>query len=928
MNLFKIFGQILIDNSKANKEIDKTTQQAEKSESKISKAFEKIGQKVTESFKSEKPKEFGESLEKLTGKMSSQQSKLDALKTKYKDLYLTHGKNSEEAKACAKEIEELSNELQKNKEKLQAAEKSADDFDKSLDNVADGSERTEGRLSGVFKKIGAAVLAAFSIGAIVTFGSQLVQLASNAETAFAKVSTLLNTASTDMTAYFDDIKSASSSTGVAFTEFSEAVYQSISASVDQEKAVAFTTDAVKLAKAGFTETTTSVDILTTTMNAYGDAAGTATEISDKLITTQNLGKTTVDELATNMGRVIPTANMYNVGLNTLCASYAEMTKNGIATAESTTYLNSMINELGASGTTAANTIQNKLGMSFAEAMQSGYSLTDILNLLQDEANATGVSLADMFGSQEAAKAAATLQRNASDLDSIIESMANSTGATEEAYEKVTNTFEARTQKLKTQFENIGITVGNAILPVLIKTTDAIEEKMPEIEAMIESFSPLLESMFDSVIPPALQLIETVFPSIVSLLTMLMPYVSQIGSTVLPIAVQLLEMLLPAVLQIIETVLPNLLQLIQPILDLLSPLLDLLQPILNVVVALIEPLVSLLIVQLQPIIELVVYLIEGILPPLTEALTWLADFIESMTPMIEDFASSSMQIWTDFYNQFRFLIDGIVLFISGALNVIMGIVNVFIAVFNGDFESAGQALMQILEGLGNMILGLIEAAFFNVIASIMNGCAGIGEFFNNWGSKISNFFSNLWNNSIETARTKIEFLKNTITNILSSAADLVGGIVERMKGFFDFEFKIPSMKMPHFNINPTGWNLSKLLEGQIPKLGIEWYAKAMDDGMIMNRPTVFGINGNRLMAGGEAGSETVVGTQSLMEMIQTAVDSRLEGYLSRVIDLLIQIVNLIQSGNGDIILPVYIGTEMIDERIIRASELQALRTGGR
>lgn len=78
----------------------------------------------------------------------------------------------------------------------------------------------------------------------------------------------------------------------------------------------------------------------------------ATHVQDVLITTQNLGKTTVDELASNMGKLIPTANGVNIAFDQLGAMYATVTANGVATAEATTYLNSMINELGASGSTA------------------------------------------------------------------------------------------------------------------------------------------------------------------------------------------------------------------------------------------------------------------------------------------------------------------------------------------------------------------------------------------------------------------------------------------------------------------------------------------------------------------------------------------------------------------------------------------------
>ena len=70
---------------------------------------------------------------------------------------------------------------------------------------------------------------------------------------------------------------------------------------------------------------------------------------------------------------------------------------------------------------------------------------------------------------------------------------------------------------------------------------------------------------------------------------------------------------------------------------------------------------------------------------------------------------------------------------------------------------------------------------------------------------------------------------------------------------------------------------------VPHFGIDWYKKAMDDGMIMNQPTIFGYNAksNQFLAGGEAGSETVVGTQSLMDMIRVAVNEENASLLEKL-----------------------------------------------
>lgn len=301
--------------------------------------------------------------------------------------------------------------------------------------------------------------------AVIEFGKQCIVSAAEAESSFAKVNTLL-TDETDTTAYFNSIKKASQETGVSISEFSESVYSAISASVDQAEAVDFTTQALKLAKGGFTDTTTAVDILTTAINAYGLSAADATAISDKLVMTQNLGKTTVAELSGSMGKVIPTARSYNVSLDSLCASYVVMTKNGIATAESTTYLNGMFNELGKSGTTVSNILKEETGQSFSDLMDSGYSLSDVLLILKDYADKSSLSMNDLFSSQEAAKAANVLANNVDDINSSIKSIQGSAGAAEKAYNTMANTVSEKWKKLKNNFSVTAAEIGIAFSPVI------------------------------------------------------------------------------------------------------------------------------------------------------------------------------------------------------------------------------------------------------------------------------------------------------------------------------------------------------------------------------------------------------------------------------------------------------------------------------
>lgn len=143
--------------------------------------------------------------------------------------------------------------------------------------------------------------------------------------------------------------------------------------------------------------------------------------------------------------------------------------------------------------------------------------------------------------------------------------------------------------------------------------------------------------------------------------------------------------------------------------------------------------------------------------------------------------------------------------------------------------------------------------------------------------------------------KFNAVKEKIISPIENAKEKIKNIVDTIKGFFSsMKLSFPNIKLPHFKINPSGWKIGDLLQGSIPKLAIDWYDKAMDDGMILNKPTIFGVNSKgQPMGGGETGSETVVGTQSLMNMINNAVgqsNNSLYDVLDKILTVLKNIDN--------------------------------------
>lgn len=283
------------------------------------------------------------------------------------------------------------------------------------------------------------------------------------ETEVAKVGTIADTTKVPIGELKEQITDLSGTMGIATGDLAEATYQAISAGQDTGDAVAFAGQAAKLAAAGFTSSSSAVDILTTALNAYGLGADKATHVSDVLLTTQNLGKTSVDELSASMGRVIPLAAAYKVNVENLSSGLAIMTANGIATAEATTYTKSMLNELGDTGSTVGKILQKETGQGFAELMDSGQSLGDVLQVLYDSVGGDATQFAALWSSVEAGTGALSLANSGAEkFNDVLAQMENSSGATETAYTTMTDTMAHRMESLKTNAANLGIALFDSV----------------------------------------------------------------------------------------------------------------------------------------------------------------------------------------------------------------------------------------------------------------------------------------------------------------------------------------------------------------------------------------------------------------------------------------------------------------------------------
>lgn len=180
-------------------------------------------------------------------------------------------------------------------------------------------------------------------------------------------------------------------------------------------------------------------------------------------------------------------------------------------------------------------------------------------------------------------------------------------------------------------------------------------------------------------------------------------------------------------------------------------------------------------------------------------------------------------------------------VETAINLVLGIIKTVMQLITGDWSGAWETIKQTTSNVFNGIQSIVSTIMSAISQYISNAWNGISGTFSNILNGIKNTASSIWNG-----------IKDTISGAIDGARNVVSNGINAIKNLFNFQIKWPHIPLPHFRVsgsaNPLDW-----LKGGLPSIGIDWYAK----GGIMTKPTLFGMNGNRAMVGGEAGAEAIL-----------------------------------------------------------------------
>ena len=229
----------------------------------------------------------------------------------------------------------------------------------------------------------------------------------------------------------------------------------------------------RLAIGGVTTTTVAVGALSTAVNSYGAANLSAAEASDILFTGVRLGVTTVDELASAVGNVLPIANALGIGFDEVVAATAALTTQGLTTAQSVTGLRAAL--VAVTGPTSqAQELAEQLGLDFNSAALEAQGFAGFMQSVIEATGGSTDSMRMLFGSVEATTAVMALAGGGADaLATGLDAMTQSAGATQAAYDLVAQSLDQRMNVATSTLRDVMVQLGTVLLTIAVPAVEAL-----------------------------------------------------------------------------------------------------------------------------------------------------------------------------------------------------------------------------------------------------------------------------------------------------------------------------------------------------------------------------------------------------------------------------------------------------------------------
>lgn len=874
-NTGTVIGKVVEKCGEFGSKVSDSGTQTEKSGSKILSVFKKIGSSIVSSFKSEPIKKVETSLVELTDTISKQENDLDLLKKKYQDLYLSQGKTSSEAKACADEIEKLSSELQDNKERLSEAENAADRFDKSIRDTGDSAEKANDGFT-VWKAT-LANLASTAITKVISGCTQLAEKMADVtksavghyaeyEQLVGGVETLFKDSSGKL---IDYAEKAYKTAGVSSNQYMNTA-TSFAASLIQGLG-GDTAKAVELTNLAITDMSDNANKMGTDIGSIQDAYQGFAKQNYTMLDNLKLG---YGGTQSEMIRLINDSGVLGEKIESL---------DNVTFDQMIEAIHKIQDNLGITGTTALEAgttisgswssvqalfenILTKVGSKLAPTVMGFLQqLSDWMETIDWDAFATSVgdALQRVFDWIQKIDFTTFFEKGMDGVENFLEKL----GGLIEDVPKIIQTFKDWSPLIA------GVAAGFVTLKVAMAISSLISAVSTAIGILtgVEETATVAQTGLNTAMlaNPAVFIISIIAGLVVALITLwntndgFREAVTNAWESVkeaVSTAIEAIKGFFTGLVDSIKQAWENIKTAISEKIDIIK------ETVTNVFTAIADT-VSAVWETIKNAVQVAIMFIGEIISAAFQIITMPWMFIW------ENCKEYIIAAWEFIKNAVSTALDAISTTVSNIWNAIVGFLTPILEGIKNTFTTVWNAIKSTI----STALNAIQTTISSILNSIKSTFTSVWNSIKSTVSNVINGVKSTISSGLNAAKSTVSGVLNSIkaafSNVWNGCKSVVSNAINHIKSIMHFSWSLPKLKLPHISISGS----FSLTPPSVPHFGIEWYKKAMDDGMVMNQPTVFGYNAKtgQLMAGGEAGSETVVGTQNLMNMIKTAVSESSE-----------------------------------------------------
>ena len=829
----------------------------------------------------------------LKDAIASTSEKLETLKEAQKQAkeQLERGElGQDKYDALQREIVETEQELKRLQE--QAATTSV-----TLEKIAaagDKFEKAGDSITNAGKQISVAS------AAVTGLGVAAVKTAADFDSAMANVAAISGATGDDLQALRDKAREMGEKTKFSASEAADAMSYMAMAGWKTGDMLSGIEGIMNLAAASGEDLATTSDIVTDALTAFGLTAEDSAHFADILAAASSNANTNVSMMGETFKYCAPVAGALGYSAEDVAEAIGLMGNAGIKSTQAGTALRTMMTklqgELKLSG--------EALGEVTIQTANADGSMRELSDILAD----CRTAFSKMSESEAAAAAETLVGKNAmsgflalmnsapGDIDKLRNAIDNCDGSAENMAAIMQDNLNGQLTILKSQLEELAISFGEMLMPVIRKVVTAVQ-------GFVDKLNNMDEAQRKTIITIGL-VIAALGPFLVILGTV----ISTVGKSMKAYAsaTKGIKKLMVAVKS--GTGIFG---------KLGTALGGISAPVLAIVAV-----IAVLVAAFTHLWKTNDSFRENIIATWTQIKETVSNFCQGIVDRLNSlgFEFSSITevlkaVWDGFCNllgpvfqgAFRFISDTL----STVLDVILNTVDFFIAVFSGDWEGAWEAVKNIFSSIWNglvswftnileTIKGVLDVAlgwigtsweqvwtnaknFFtniwngikdfisstinSISTTISNVITGIKTTVNNVFSAIKTTISNIFNGIKDTATSVWNAIKTAITTPIENAKEKVREAINAIKGFFSgLKLELPHIKLPHFSISGS----FSLSPPSVPHINIDWYKS----GGIMAGPTIFGMNGSSLMAGGEAGKEAILPLTEFYSKLESILTSRL------------------------------------------------------